>query len=458
MNIQRSLKDVAYIRWGVLLLVSLIMGSNYFFYDALSPLQRTLETQLGFSSVEYGFLQSAYSFSNVFLLMAVLGGILLDKLGIRFTGIGFTLFMAIGAILTYYGSSEAFQNGGFGYAYMNSFLPKYSPELKMMVFGFFLFGLGAETSIVVITTLVVKWFKGKELALALGLNLAMGRVGQGLAFYLYEDLSTDTFWQGPIYLSALLLSVSFLFFLVYSLIDFKLDRQINYTYKIDESDRFKLSDILKIIKIPSFIYITLLCVTFYSAFFPFLKFATDLLHNKFALSTDLASKMTSIPVFFTVVFTPIFGWIADSKGKSASMMIYSSILLIIAHLTLTFTNLNPVVPMALLGIAFSLIPAAMWPAVAKIIDQNKLGTAYGIMFSVQNLGLWLFPNLIGMVLKATNPDVTSEQISAGIAKYNYTYAILMLAVIGIVGVLFAFLLKKEDKTSGYGLELPNKKQ
>jgi MFS family permease len=389
--------------------------------------------------------------------MAVFGGILLDKLGIRFTGIGFTFFMAIGAILTYYGSSDAFHNGGIGYAFLSSFLPKYSPELKMMVFGFFLFGLGAETSIVVITTLVVKWFRGKELALALGLNLAVGRIGQTLAFYLSADLSTDSFWQGPIFLSACLLSTSFIFFLLYSLIDLKLDRQIHYIHESEESEKFKLSDTLKIIKIPSFIYITLLCVTFYSAFFPFLKFATDLLHNKFDLSTDLASKMTSIPVFFTVIFTPIFGWIADSKGKSASMMIYSSILLIIAHLTLTFTHLNPVIPMALLGISFSLIPAAMWPAVAKIIDQKKLGTAYGIMFAVQNLGLWLFPNLIGMVLNATNPGVTAEQISAGTARYDYTYSILMLAVIGIVGILFAILLKREDKTSGYGLELPNKK-
>jgi MFS family permease len=326
-----------------------------------------------------------------------------------------------------------------------------------MTFGYFLFGLGAETSIVVITTLVVKWFKGKELALALGLNLAVARIGQALAFFFSSNLSTTDFWYRPIFLSACLLSVSFLFFLVYSVIDYRLDKQIQYSHRTDDAEKFRISDVLKIIRIPSFVYITLLCVTFYAAFFPFLKYATDMLHNKFDLSTAVAGKLTSVPIFFTVVFTPFFGWIADTRGKSATMMIYSSLLLIAAHLILTFTQVNPIVPMGLLGISFSLIPAAMWPAVSKIIAQNKLGTAYGIMFSVQNFGLWLFPILIGLILDKTNPGVTASMVEKGVARYNYTYAILMLAVIGIVGVVFALLLKREDKTSGFGLELPNKK-
>lgn len=456
-ELQKSLREVTYVRWGVLFIVSMIMAANYYFYDALSPLKGEMQARLGFTNQQYGFLQSTYSISNVFLFMAVIGGVLLDKLGIRFTGIGFTFFMAVGSVLTYYGSSEAFINGGFGYDFMNSFLPKYTPEFKLMTFGYFLFGLGAETSIVVITTIVVKWFKGKELALALGLNLAMGRLGQGMAFFFSENLSTDDFWNRPILLSACLLTTAFLFFLIYSLLDRRLDRQIQFKLQVDEAEKFKISDILKIVKIPSFIYITLLCVTFYAAFFPFLKYATDLLQNKFSISTALAGRLTSIPIFCTVLFTPVFGWIADTKGKSATMMVYSSILLIVAHLTLTFTMITPIVPMAFLGIAFSLIPAAMWPAVAKIIDQNKLGTAYGIMFSVQNFGLWLFPILIGLVLDKTNPDVTAAMVEEGVATYNYTYSILMLALIGIVGVVFAILLKREDKTSRFGLEQPNKK-
>lgn len=452
----KSMKENALIRWSVLFIVSLIMAANYYFYDALSPLKDQIQSHLGFTNQQYGFLQSTYSLSNVFLFMAVIGGILLDKWGIRFTGIGFTFFMASGSILTFYGASDTFIQGGFGYQFMNSFLEQYTPAFKMMTFGYFLFGLGAETSIVVITTIVVKWFKGKELALALGLNLAIARIGQAMSFFFSADLSTPDFWYKPIFLAACLLSIAFLLFLVYNLIDYSLDKQISFKVNVNEADKFRVSDILKIIRIPSFIYITLLCVTFYSAFFPFLKYATDLLHNKFSLSTAISGRLTSIPVFFTVLFTPLFGWIADNKGKSASMMIYSSFLLIIAHLTLTFTNFNPVVPMALLGISFSLIPAAMWPAVSKIIVQKRLGTAYGIMFSVQNFGLWLFPILIGIILDKTNPGVTAAMVEAGTAKYNYTYPILMLAIIGIVGIVFALLLKHEDKTSGYGLELPNK--
>jgi MFS family permease len=450
------MKEVVWIRWGVLFIVSLIMAANYYFYDALSPLKDQMQIHLGFSNQQYGFLQSTYSLSNVFLFMAVIGGVLLDKWGIRFTGIGFTFFMASGSILTYYGASDAFSAGGIGYHFMNSFLTGYTPAFKMMTFGYFLFGLGAETSIVVITTIVVKWFKGKELALALGINLALARVGQAMSFFLSANLSTPDLWYRPILLAACMLSIAFLFFLVYSLIDFRLDKQISFKHQIDEAEKFKISDILKIIRIPSFIYITLLCVTFYSAFFPFLKYATDLLHNKFSLSTAIAGRLTSVPIFFTVLFTPLFGWFADTRGKSASMMVYSSILLIISHLTLTFTNIYPIIPMALLGISFSLIPAAMWPAVSKIVDQKRLGTAYGIMFSVQNFGLWLFPILIGYVLDKTNPHVTAAMVVAGTAKYNYTYSILMLAIIGIVGVVFSLLLKREDTTSGFGLELPNK--
>jgi len=452
----RSLKEIAMVRWGVLVIVSMIMAANYYFYDALSPLKGEIQARLGFSNQQYGFLQSTYSISNVFLFMAVIGGVLLDKWGIRFTGIGFTFFMAVGSVLTFYGASEVFSRGGFGYQFMDSFLVKYSPAFKMMTFGYFLFGLGAETSIVVITTIVVKWFKGKELALALGINLAVARLGQGMSFFFSENLSTPDFWYRPIFLAACLLSIAFLFFLVYSLIDYKLDKQISFKHEISEVEKFKISDILKIIRIPSFIYITLLCVTFYSAFFPFLKYATDLLHNKFSLSIALSGRLTSVPIFFTVLFTPFFGWIADTKGKSASMMVYSSILLILAHLTLTFTQVYPIIPMAMLGVSFSLIPAAMWPAVSKIIDQKRLGTAYGIMFSVQNFGLWLFPILIGLILDKTNPDVTAAMVEAGTAKYDYTYSIMMLAIIGFVGIVFALLLKHEDKTSGFGLELPNR--
>ena len=221
-------------------------------------------------------------------------------------------------------------------------------------------------------------------------------------------------------------------------------------------EEFKLSDVLKIIRIPSFVYIALLCVTFYSAVFPFLKYATDMMVNKFGLSGELSGKITSILPFGTIIFTPIFGLFTDLKGKSASVMILGSLLLIAVHLTFSFTNITPYVPMFVLGIAFSLVPAAMWPSVAKIVDTNKIGTAYGLMFSIQNFGLWLFTLLIGKVLDMSNKGITQDMINQGKAKLDYTNPILMLAFLGVLGVVFALLLKREDKKSGFGLELPNK--
>ena len=394
-KIKKSLRDSNLMRWSVLLSISFVMAANYFFYDVLSPLQPLLREKLGFSNSEYGFLVSAYSLPNVFLLMAIVGGIILDKIGIRKTGFAFIAFMAIGSLLTGYGASAYFNNGGPGYQFFDSFLKQFSPALKLMSFGYFLFGLGAETSIVVITKIVVKWFKGKELAFALGLNLAVARAGTLMAFLFSNALAQQNPWYKPIYLGAGLLCIALLSFLIYIIFDLKIDKQIKEDYGIAPEEKFRISDIGKIIRIPSFIYITLLCVTFYSAVFPFLKYAPDMLENKFGFSGDLSGMIVAILPFGTIVFTPLFGLFTDYRGKSASVMILGSLLLILVHLTFTFTTISPYVPMFILGVAFSLVPAAMWPSLAKIIENNKLGTAYGIMFSIQNIGLWLFPLLIG---------------------------------------------------------------
>jgi MFS family permease len=197
-------------------------------------------------------------------------------------------------------------------------------------------------------------------------------------------------------------------------------------------------------------------VTFYSAVFPFIKYAPDLLMNKFALDRQLAGEISSILMIGTIFLTPLFGWVADNKGKSATLMYLGSALLIVSHLMFALTQVTPFVPIFLLGVAFSLVPAAMWPAVTKIVGENKLGTAYGFMFSVQNLGLWAFPMLIGWVLEISNPGVADAIIAGQEAVYDYTNPMLMLAGLGVVGLGFAFLLKREDKVSGFGLELPNK--
>jgi MFS family permease len=455
--LKKAMNESPLLRWSMLVLVSLTMFANYYFYDALSPLKGALQTRLGWTSSNYGFFMSAYSIPNVFFAMAVIGGIILDKLGIRRTGFLFIVFMVIGSAITAYGASELFLNGGPGYRFMDSIIPSFSPSLKMMSLGFLIFGLGAETSIVVFTKAIVKWFKGKELALALGLNLAFGRLGMAAAMFVSPSLEQNSDpWTIAIWFGPMLLLIGLISFIIYMFYDLKLDRQINVESGMDDTDKFRIKDLGRLFTNKSFIFITLLCVTFYSAVFPFVKYAPDLLSNKFGLDQELAGRITSILPFGTILFTPLFGTFTDNRGKSATLMVYGSVLLIIVHLMFALTSITPYVPMFLLGVAFSLIPAAMWPSVAKIVPEHRLGSAYGLMFSIQNLGLWAFPILIGKVLDISNPQVTPETLEAGTAVYNYTNPILMLTLLGALGVLFAILLKREDKVSGFGLELPNK--
>jgi MFS family permease len=457
-EIKKILSDSAPLRWAMLLLVSFTMAANYYFYDAMSPLQTLLETHLKFSPSDYGFLMSTYSIPNVFLFMAVIGGIFLDKVGIRISGLLFVILMVIGALITAYGASDAFRTGGIGYGFMNSFWTQYTAELKMMSLGFFLFGFGAESGIVVISKVVVKWFKGKELAFALATNVAIARIGTTMALNVSPRLVHEpNDWNFPITFAALLMCLGLLTFLIYMIYDVRIDKQVKTETLMDKEEEFHISDVWKLLKTPSFVYIALLCVTFYSAVFPFIKFSTSMMENKFGFTAEWAGTITSILPLGTILFTPLFGWLTDKKGKSASIMILGSALLILVHLTFTFTTITPYIPMFILGIAFSLVPAAMWPSVAKIVDESRIGTAYGLMFSIQNFGLWLFPMLLGIVLTATNPGVTPEMIANKTASYNYTYPILMLAGLGVLGLVFAFLLRNEDKTSGFGLELPNKK-
>lgn len=451
----KTIRDSAIARWSVLFLASAVMFFNYYFYDALSPLKDLMQINLGFSSTDYGLFISAYSVPNVFLLMAVLGGIILDKIGIRITGFSFVFLMGVGALITAYGASDNFLAGGIGYNFMDSFLPKYNPALKMMYLGFFIFGLGAETSIVVLSKIVVKWFKGKELALALGLNVAIGRLGTALALNISPKLA-ETEWTNAIWIGVLFLWIGLLTYIIYILMDIKFDKEVKENISLkDPEDEFKWRDLLDLITNPTFIYITLLCVTFYSAVFPFIKYAPDMLMNKFGLGRQISGNITSYLMYGTIVLTPLFGWIADNKGKSATLMYLGSALLIIAHLLFAKTMITPYVPVILLGVAFSLVPAAMWPAVAKIVGEKKIGTAYGAMFSVQNLGLWAFPILIGVVLEKSNPGVAEAKAAGEHAVYNYTNPLIMLAGLGVLGLFFAFMLKRADKKQGYGLELPN---
>ena len=444
------------VRWGFLLIVSIVIMTNYYVYDSLSSIKETIQIELGFSSTEYGMVISFYSFPNTFLLMAVFGGIFLDRFGIRKTGALFTLFCTLGALTTAYGASDLFRNGGFGYTLFNSFLPGYSPELKMMILGRLLYGLGAETSIVVINKILVKWFKGKELAFGFGVNLAIARLGTAAALIFSPILiEAKTGWTTALWVAAIFMGTGFLFFLVYNFYERKYDKKNKDESLLAPDEKFNFQDIIKLIKNRSFILISLLCLTFYSAVFPFQAFCPDFLHNKFSLSLKFSGILSSLIIWGTIVFTPIFGWFVDRKGKRATLMLYGSGMILLTHLTLSLTHITPFISMFILGISLSLVPSAMWPAVARLVEEKRLGTAYGIMTSIQNLGLFAFPILAGKITDLVNPGITIEMLKAGTAQLNYTYTILMFAGLGLFGFLFAILLKREDKKNPrYGLEFP----
>jgi len=445
------------VRWSVLLLASLVIATNYYAYDALSAIQKTLQAELGITKTDYGLIVAFYSFPNTFLLMAVVGGVYLDRAGIRKTGFLFTAACALGVILTAYATSDVFRNGGPGYGLMGSFMTGYSPEVKVMILGRLLFGLGAETSIVVINKIIAKWFKGRELALAFGANLSLARMGTFAALNASPFLAETSFgWTTAIWAAAVLMCTGLVAFVVYMMVDLKAEgAPLKAGSVLDADERFKFSDITLLLKNKSFVLISLLCMTYYSAIFPFQSYCPDILLHKFGVSEAASGRITSIIIAGTVVFTPLFGWFVDRKGKRASLMIYGSALLVVSHLVLSLTNVTPYVAMFALGVAFSLVPASMWPSVALLVEEKRLGTAYGAMTSFQNLGLFSFPILAGVITDWTNTGVTEEMVKAGTAHYDYTYAMLMFSSLGILGLIFAFMLRRESLRAGAtNIEVP----
>ena len=447
---KKALNESAAMRWGILILTGFILSVNYYFYDAFSTLKDLLKLEFGFSNTDYGLFVSFYSIPNTFLLMAVIGGVILDKLGIRRTGFMFIFFMAFGALLTAYGATPYYSNGGFGHGLMSSFLPGYSPELKMMLLGRFFYGLGAETSIVVVSKILVKWFKGKDLALAFGLKVGFGRLGTFAALQLSPVIADG----GPglntaIWFAAVLCLAGLLAFMVYMLLDAKLDKQLQLNEEKVTVKKFKVSDIGDLLLNPAFIFIALLCLTFYAAVFPFNAFAPDMLFHKFSMSYEKSGQITSLMPLGTLFFTPLFGFLIDRQGRAATAMIFGALTLLIVHLTFTYTMIPPYLPMILLGVAFSLVPAAMWPSLVKLVPEKEIGTAYGLMYSIQNLGLWGIPILAGYILDASNPG-NPETL-------DYTNTMLMFIGLSLLGFVFALMLKYQDKKRGYGIDLPMNK-
>ncbi len=481
-RIKETLRDSAPARWLAMVLVSGLMFGTYWFQDFMGGLKPLMESQLGFSSSDFGFVIGMTTIANVFG-MIIVGGMILDKWGIRVAGLLFGAIATLGAFVTAAGSA-----GMLG--------TDKSAVMWTMVAGRILFGVGLEVVCVVVTRTIVKWFKGKELALAMGVNMGFGRLGSAIGVGFSSELGGGVV-SASVFFSASIIGLALVMFLAYLVMDVKLDRQMSEGATPHDEEPFRISDLLKLVTNPAFVAITLLCVAFYSAVFPFIQYAPDLLINKFGFTLNLPDlthatffeklqawftngpKVTSLIPIGTILFTPVFGSIIDKKGKAATLMVLGSLLLIFAHLALSVFD-NVVLGYAglvALGVAFSLVPASMWPSVAKIVPENRLGTAYAAMFTVQNWGLAAFFWGIGKVLDLSNPEIIAQieakrealtasgltmeaigqavdaaRVAGEIPPYNYTVPILMLVVLGIVSVFLALTLKNASAKQGYGLE------
>ncbi|OAV65491.1 Arabinose efflux permease [Bacteroidales bacterium Barb4] len=448
---KKKLSDSKGARWAALVVVSFTMMCGYFITDVMAPLEDLLMRTYGWSSTEYGLFTGAYGWFNVFLLMLILGGIILDKMGVRFTGAMACFLMVGGALVKAYAVSSLFPVGGtiFG---INS-------QVIVAGLGFAIFGVGVEITGVTVSKIIVKWFSGHELALAMGLQVALARVGT--AFALSFSLPLAKHFQtvaAPVLLGALMLCIGTIAFLVYHVMDRKLDASIERPATAETEEGFQLSDIKMIITNKGFWLIAILCVLFYSGVFPFLKFATKLMIYKYNVPEDLAGVIPSFLPFGTILLTPLFGTLYDRIGKGATLMMIGSFMLIVVHILFAMPILNEwwfaTIVMIILGVAFSLVPSAMWPSVAKIIPQKQLGTAFSLIFYVQNWGLMGVPMLIGWVIDR----FATQQLADGTTAYNYSIPMSIFAVFGLVSVLISALLKAEDRKKGYGLELPNMKR
>ena len=543
----KSLRDSTAARWVVLMLLAFAMFCSYIFMDILSPIKDLMQSTRGWDSTAFGTMQGSETFLNVFVFFLIIAGIILDKMGVRFTAILSGAVMLIGAAINWYAVTESFQGSGLEVWFTEhlNYIPGFdelgiSPfysgmpaSAKFAAVGFMIFGCGVEMAGITVSRGVVKWFKGREMALAMGSEMALARLGVATCMIFSPVFAK---WGGNIDVSrsvafgVVLLMISLIMFIIYFFMDKKLDQQ---TGEIEEKDDpFKISDLGKILSSGGFWLVALLCVLYYSAIFPFQKYAVNMLQcnltftavapdsfwagntvtiiqyiimlvvaatafiSNFSKTKGMKYGMLVMSIVSLVVFcymgymrqsaetvfavfpllavgiTPILGNYVDHKGKAASMLVLGSVLLIACHLTFAF-----VLPMfkgntvggimiayltiLLLGASFSLVPASLWPSVPKLVDAKIIGSAYALIFWIQNIGLWLFPLLIGKVLDKTNPHIAEGLASGNMTpevaavSYDYTAPLIMLASLGIAALIIGFILKAVDKKKGYGLELPN---
>lgn len=554
--IKKTLRDSTAARWTALVLASFSIFGAYYFNYALSSIKPMLESILGWNSEDFGTYTSAYAWFNVFLFMLIFSGFILDKLGVRKTGLGATLVMFAGTALNFWAVKHQFATDAVVHIPL---LGDMKTQVLWSSLGFAIFGVGTEAIGITISKAVVRWFKGKEMALAMGMQMAIARMGTLLALAISLPLAKNYTVTAPIFFALVVMILGVVSFSLFWMLDVKLDKSEGEVVAKNPEDEFKIKDIVLIISNLGFWYIAILCVLFYSAVFPFLFYATDLMVNKYNVSPYLAGLIPSLLPFGTLFLTPLFGGIYDKYGKGATIMIIGSLILILVHSVLAIPGLTlwwvAAVMVIILGIGFSLVPSAMWPSVPKIIPEKQLGTAYAVIFYIQNIGLMFVPLILGFVLNATNPDVspnkqvvksaignaftetltnntfTAKEISLAVQKatstavdsivqyasyepisieevnigevenaiylrvvesvsnidfsvdrevalntliragqdnafavieeeklnikYNYQYDMLIFLGLSILSLLFAFLLKAEDKKKGYGLEMPN---
>lgn len=542
-----SLRDKAWARWTALGLLAFAMFCSYIFMDILSPIKDLLQSTRGWDSTAFGTMQGSETFLNVFIFFLIFAGIILDKMGVRFTAVLSGAVMLVGATINWYALTDAFIGSSLDVWFTNhlNYIPGFdelgiSPfyegmpaSAKLSAVGFMIFGCGVEMAGITVSRGIVKWFKGREMALAMGSEMALARLGVATCMIfspLFANLGGDISVSRSVAFGVILLMVALIMFIVYFFMDRKLDAQTGEAEEKDEP--FKISDIGKILSSYVFWLVALLCVLYYSAIFPFQKYAVNMLQcnlsftdvapdsfwatdavtviqyvimivialtsfasnfqknksMKYALLVtsivalviycymgfmrQSASAIFAVFPLLAVGITPILGNYVDNKGKAATMLILGSLLLIACHLTFAFIlpmfTGSPVggvivayVTILVLGASFSLVPASLWPSVPKLVDANVIGSAYALIFWIQNIGLWLFPLLIGKVLDSTNPQIveglangtlTPEQAAV---SYNYTVPLVMLACLGALALIFGIVLKRLDAKKHYGLELPN---
>ena len=453
-KIQKTLRDSAVARWAVLVLVASMMFFAYMFVDILSPLASLLENSLNWDRGDFGTYAAGEYLLNVFGFL-ILAGIILDKTGVRFTGLLSASLMVIGAAIKFWGISWPEANT---VEWLNAWWPAMPGSAKLAMFGFMIFGCGCEMAGTTVSKILAKWFKGKEMALAMGLEMAIARLGVFAAMWCAPMLSERFAVDGtnsivaPLLFASALLVVGLLNFFVFTIMDTKFDQQLvaigEATAEKDPEDEFHISDLGQIFRSKMFWIVALLCVLYYSAIFPFQRFATNFLEETLMISnTEAAGLFKWFPIL-AMVLTPFLGAFIDYRGKGASMMLLGAVIMIACHCVFAFvlpafpSKTLALVTILILGVSFSLVPASMWPSVPKIIDEKVLGSAYCLIFWVQNIGLCLVPLLIGKLRVATN---------------GYLVPMIVFASFGVLAFLLSLALKVEDKKKNYGLELPNKK-